>query len=73
MHWGIYFVDCELRRLEREHPSKDARFRQEWYEQHSGRRRLSPRAVAGRAGDLLVRAGEHLRSWSAPGATYRTS
>ena len=63
-----WYVNDELARLEREHPSKAAAHRAHWLAERA-RRPARRRAAAGRLGDYLVALGEALRAWSAAGST----
>ena len=60
------YVENELRRLERQYPSKGALHREQWMRERSPEATAERRAVARWAADRLIGAGERLRSWSAP-------
>jgi hypothetical protein len=62
---NIYAED-EIRRLERQRPSKQAFYREQWLRERSREDRAEHRALVHWAGDRLVGAGERLRAWSAP-------
>ncbi len=59
------YVDEELRRLERERPSKEAEHRLAWLLSEVRAPTRRRRAAARWLGDRLVAAGERLCSWSA--------
>ncbi len=64
--WNNLYIDEELRRLEREHPSWETQHRIAWFlDQSRQPRRARPRTVVRWLGDRLVAAGERLRAWSA--------